>query len=88
MNEEKKFSVKSIVIATVLGVAAIFGITRLVKSANSPSAKETVETVLFNGSCPQTTELIAFNPKNSNIFYTLPALYNRTSYIRRLMKRM
>ncbi len=39
MNGEKKLSVKSIVITVVLGIAVIFGITLLVKSANNPPAK-------------------------------------------------
>lgn len=42
MNEEKKFSVKSIVIAAVLATAVIFGISHLVKSANNaPAIEET-----------------------------------------------
>ena len=40
MNGEKKLSVKSIVITLVLGIAVIFGITQLVKSANNTPVKE------------------------------------------------
>ncbi len=40
MNGEKRLSVKSIVITVVLGIAVIFGITQLVKSANNTPAKE------------------------------------------------
>ncbi len=40
MNREKKISVKLIVLTVVLGTAVIFGITQLVKSANSTPEKE------------------------------------------------
>jgi murein DD-endopeptidase MepM/ murein hydrolase activator NlpD len=40
MNGEKKLSVKLIVLSVVLGIAVIFGITQLVKSANKNPAKE------------------------------------------------
>ncbi len=40
MNGEKRLSVKSIVITVVLGIAVIFGITQLVKSANNMPVKE------------------------------------------------
>jgi murein DD-endopeptidase MepM/ murein hydrolase activator NlpD len=42
MNREKKVSVNTIVLTLVLGIAVIFGITQLVKSANNPPAKETL----------------------------------------------
>jgi murein DD-endopeptidase MepM/ murein hydrolase activator NlpD len=45
MNGEKKFSVKSIVIAAVLGTAVIFGITHLVRSANNAPAIEAAPVV-------------------------------------------
>ncbi len=41
MNREKKISVKLIVLTVVLGTAVIFGITQLVKPANSTPKKET-----------------------------------------------
>ena len=40
MNLQNKFSVKSIVIAIVLGAAVIFGVTQMVKSGNSSLALE------------------------------------------------
>jgi murein DD-endopeptidase MepM/ murein hydrolase activator NlpD len=45
MNGRKKISVKLIVTAVVLGTAVIFGITHLVKSANSTPAEETAPPV-------------------------------------------
>ena len=40
MSGEKKLSVKSIVLTVVLGIAVVFGITFMVKSANNPPEKE------------------------------------------------
>lgn len=45
MNAQKKISVKSILIAIVLGVAVIFGIIQLVKSANSSPVPEAAPVV-------------------------------------------